>query len=87
MPMKRTRCLELTKQFDPIYPAGHSNFRIPMEATRYRVFVKRTEGSRVWDEDDNEYIDYMGGQGANLLGHRHPEWANAITEYLEDRSP
>jgi glutamate-1-semialdehyde 2,1-aminomutase len=85
--VKTTRCLELTRRFDPIYPAGHSNFRIPMEATDYRVFVKRTEGSRVWDEDDNEYIDYMGGQGANLLGHRHPEWTNAIKEYLEDRSP
>lgn len=85
--MKTTRCLELTKRFDPIYPAGHSNFRIPMEATDYRVFVKRAEGSRVWDEDDNEYIDYMGGQGANLLGHRHPEWTKAIKEYLEERSP
>ena len=85
--MKKTKCLELTKLFDPIYPAGHSNFRIPMEATEYRVFIKRTEGCRVWDEDDNEYIDYLGGQGANLLGHRHPEWTNAVKEYLEERSP
>ena len=85
--MKRTNSLELSKRFDPIYPAGHSNFRIPMEATEHRVFVKRAEGSRVWDEDDNEYIDYLGGQGVNLLGHRHPEWVAAITEYLEERSP
>ncbi len=85
--MKRSHCLELTERFDPIYPAGHSNFRIPMEATEYRVFVKRAEGCRVWDEDDNEYIDYLGGQGVNLLGHRHPEWVKAITEYLEERSP
>ena len=69
----------MTSSSPAIYPAGHSNFRIPMEATEYRVFVKRAEGSRVWDEDDNEYIDYLGGQGVNLLGHRHPEWVNAIS--------
>jgi glutamate-1-semialdehyde 2,1-aminomutase len=85
--VKRENSLKLTERFNPIYPAGHSNFRIPMEATDYRVFVKRAAGSRVWDEDDNEYIDYLGGQGVNLLGHRHPEWVNAITEYLEERSP
>jgi len=85
--VRTTKSRELTKRFNPIYPAGHSNFRIPMEVTEHRVFIRRTEGSRLWDEDGNEYIDYMGGQGANLLGHRHPEWTKAVNEILKERSP
>lgn len=33
----------------------------------------RGEGSRVWDQDNNEYIDFAGGIAVNALGHCHPE--------------
>jgi glutamate-1-semialdehyde 2,1-aminomutase len=32
-------------------------------------FVKRAEGARIWDVDDNEYIDYVGTWGPAILGH------------------
>ncbi|MGJ7096892.1 aspartate aminotransferase family protein [Vibrio hannami] len=38
------------------------------------------QGSRVWDQDDNEYIDFAGGIAVSCLGHCHPAMVNAITE-------
>ncbi|RDV26714.1 aspartate aminotransferase family protein [Alteromonas aestuariivivens] len=38
------------------------------------------EGSRVWDQDGAEYIDFAGGIAVNVLGHCHPELVNALNE-------
>ena len=40
----------------------------------------RGEGSRVWDQADNEYIDLTGGIAVNALGHAHPALVEALTE-------
>jgi acetylornithine/N-succinyldiaminopimelate aminotransferase len=40
----------------------------------------RGEGSRVWDQEDNEYIDFAGGIAVNVLGHCHPELVEALQE-------
>jgi len=40
----------------------------------------RGEGSRVWDQADNEYIDLTGGIAVNALGHANPELIDALTE-------
>jgi glutamate-1-semialdehyde 2,1-aminomutase len=44
--------------------------------------IARGEGSRVWDEDGTEYIDYLIGSGPMLLGHGHPEVMEAVLEQL-----
>ncbi|WP_298850840.1 aminotransferase class III-fold pyridoxal phosphate-dependent enzyme [uncultured Ruegeria sp.] len=46
------------------------------------IIIARGEGSRVWDEDGNEYIDYLIGSGPMLLGHGHPEVMEAVLEQL-----
>lgn len=46
-------------------------------------FIERGEGSRIYDADGNEYIDYIGSWGPLLLGHRHPEVIAAIEAALE----
>ena len=38
----------------------------------FPVMVERAEGSRKWDVDGNEYVDYTMGHGALILGHAHP---------------
>ncbi|EKE84519.1 bifunctional N-succinyldiaminopimelate-aminotransferase/acetylornithine transaminase protein [Idiomarina xiamenensis 10-D-4] len=38
------------------------------------------EGSRVWDQDGREYVDFAGGIAVNCLGHCHPAMVNALTE-------
>jgi glutamate-1-semialdehyde 2,1-aminomutase len=45
-------------------------------------FINRGEGSHLFDEDGNEYIDYIGSWGPLLLGHRHPEILDAIQQAL-----
>jgi glutamate-1-semialdehyde 2,1-aminomutase len=46
-------------------------------------FIARGEGSRVFDVDGNQYIDYVGSWGPLLLGHRHPVILEALREALE----
>ncbi|MFN6969912.1 MAG: aspartate aminotransferase family protein [Rheinheimera sp.] len=36
-------------------------------------------GSRVWDQNDREYVDFAGGIAVNCLGHCHPALVNALT--------
>lgn len=40
----------------------------------------RGEGSRVWDQDAKEYIDFAGGIAVSCLGHCHPAMVGALTE-------
>jgi glutamate-1-semialdehyde 2,1-aminomutase len=44
------------------------------------VFFQRALGSRAWDVDDKEYIDYVGSWGPLVLGHAHPEVIAAVRE-------
>ena len=44
------------------------------------VIPVRGQGSRVWDQNDNEYIDFAGGIAVNCLGHCHPALVNALKE-------
>lgn len=45
-----------------------------------QVIPVRGEGVRVWDQQDNEYLDFGGGIAVNCLGHCHPIMVNALTE-------
>jgi len=44
------------------------------------VIPVRGQGSRVWDQQDNEYIDFAGGIAVNCLGHCHPALVGALKE-------
>ena len=46
-------------------------------------FVSRAKGSRVWDVDGKEYIDYLGSWGPLILGHAAPQVVAAIRETAE----
>jgi len=46
------------------------------------IIIREGRGSRVWDEDGNEYVDYLIGSGPMLLGHGHPEVLDAVREQL-----
>jgi|TARA_B100002051_G_scaffold32932_1_gene25939 acetylornithine/N-succinyldiaminopimelate aminotransferase len=41
---------------------------------------ERAEGSRLWDKDNKEYIDFGGGIAVNSLGHSHPELVKALAD-------
>ena len=44
--------------------------------------IREGKGSRVWDEDGNEYIDFLIGSGPMILGHCHPEVVEAVQEQI-----
>src|SRR5882672_5818324 len=47
------------------------------------AFMARGQGSRIWDVDGNEYIDYIGSWGPLIFGHRQTEVLRALQEVLE----
>ena len=49
----------------------------------FPIYIARADGSRKWDVDGNEYVDYIGGHGALILGHGHPVLTAAATEQLQ----
>jgi glutamate-1-semialdehyde 2,1-aminomutase len=50
----------------------------------YPVYLKHGKGSKVWDVDDNEYTDFHGGFGVNVVGHAHPKIVEAIRKAADD---
>ena len=51
-------------------------------ATPFPLFMTHGTGPRKWDVDGNEYIDYVSGHGALLLGHSHPAIAEAVSHQI-----
>jgi glutamate-1-semialdehyde 2,1-aminomutase len=65
-------------------PLGvHSNYRF---LDPYPFFVHRAEGVRLWDADQNEYLDFNMAFGALQSGHAHPKLVEALTHQLADGS-
>ncbi len=60
--------------------ASSSSSRGPANYGAYPIFMERGRGSRLFDVDGNEYIDWMMAFGALPLGHAHPEIVEAVTE-------
>ena len=52
-------------------------------AKPFPIYVNRAAGSRKWDVDGNEYVDYYGGHGALLLGHCHPAITEAVVKQAQ----
>lgn len=50
---------------------------------RQSIAIERGEGSRVWDEEGNEYLDFTSGWGVTCLGHSHPVITDAIYQQAQ----
>jgi glutamate-1-semialdehyde 2,1-aminomutase len=48
------------------------------------LFIAKASGSKLWDVDGNEYIDYVGSWGPAILGHAHPEVLKAVAQAAEN---
>ena len=51
--------------------------------TAAELVIARGQGSRVWDEEGREYIDYLIGSGPMLIGHNHPAVTAAAQRQIE----
>jgi glutamate-1-semialdehyde 2,1-aminomutase len=81
VPRKLTHSRELQKRAEKFIPAGVNS---PVRAFRAvggdAPMIVRGRGSRMFDADGNEYIDYVGSWGPLILGHSHPKVVAAIEE-------
>ncbi len=50
----------------------------------YPIFMKQARGSRIWDVDGNEYVDFLLSYGALILGHGHSAAKAAAQSVFED---
>lgn len=77
---KTRRSAKLWKQSSKLMPGGiTANIKF---FSPYPVFMKRAKGSRIYDADGNEYVDYCLCLGPLILGHGHPAVVEAITKQL-----
>ncbi|WP_062386734.1 aminotransferase class III-fold pyridoxal phosphate-dependent enzyme [Demequina iriomotensis] len=76
-PFTYARSLEAFERARRVIPAGIPGHQGPTEGCyipreAFPLFSSRAEGSRFWDLDGNEYLDYMCGYGPNVLGYGDP---------------
>jgi len=50
----------------------------------YPLFIDKAKGSRIWDIDGNEYVDYTVTMGLGILGHNHPAIRKATIKVLDE---
>jgi glutamate-1-semialdehyde 2,1-aminomutase len=83
--MIKDKSVALFRRAQQLIPGGVNS---PVRACRSvgsdPLFIRRAEGCRLFDADDNAYIDYIGSWGPMILGHRHPAVIEAISSALEN---
>ncbi|MGQ0669023.1 MAG: aspartate aminotransferase family protein [Actinomycetota bacterium] len=52
-------------------------------APPHAVYVTHGKGSRIWDLDGNEYVDFHNGYGVMITGHAHPKVVEAVQKRIE----
>jgi glutamate-1-semialdehyde 2,1-aminomutase len=76
----RPRSRQLWTEAREVMPRGvPSSFQ---DAAPQPIFMERGKGSRVWDVDGNEYIDFHNGFGVMVVGHAHPKIVDAVTRQM-----
>src|ERR1700731_3870574 len=81
--MNHSRSQELFRRAVEQIPGGvNSPVRAFKSVGGQPVFMSRGQGSRIFDVDGNQYIDYVCSWGPLLLGHRHPEILAALEHAL-----
>jgi len=79
--MDRHLSHELYERSLRLMPGGVSS---PVRAFKpYPTFIRRASGSRLYDVDGNEMIDYCMGFGPHILGHAHPAVVEAVQRQAE----
>jgi glutamate-1-semialdehyde 2,1-aminomutase len=65
--------LDLRRRAAAVIPGGmFGHMSVNRLPDTYPQFYDRSEGTRVWDVDGNEYVDFMCSFGPMILGYRHP---------------
>lgn len=86
-PSRSTRSRDYFARSSEIIPSGvNSTARAVWSGwDPYPLFVDRGTGSRLFDVDGNEYIDYLLGLGPMILGHRPQKITDAVVDFIQNR--
>jgi glutamate-1-semialdehyde 2,1-aminomutase len=77
----RPRSHQLWTEAREVLPRGvPSSFQ---DAAPQPIFMEHGKGSRVWDVDGNEYVDFHNGFGVMVVGHAHPKIVAAVQRQIE----
>lgn len=81
----KTKSQELHQRASRVIPGGvDSPVRAFTSVGGEPPYIARGLGSRIWDVDGNEYIDYVGSWGPLILGHSHPAVVEAVAKANRD---
>lgn len=85
--IKRSNSEALYEKARTFFPGGvNSPVRAFKSVEGTPLFIKRGNGCRIWDEDDNEFIDFCCSWGPLILGHNHPAVYEKVVETLKNGS-
>ncbi len=85
--MKTTRSEQLYQHALEVMPGGvNSPVRAFQSVGMGPLIMKKGSGCRIYDEDNNEFIDYVGSWGPLILGHCNPAVVEAITVAAQEGS-
>lgn len=83
--VKRSISAELFEISKTYFPGGvNSPVRAFKSVEGTPLFIKKGDGCRIWDEDDNEFIDFCCSWGPLILGHNHPAVYSKIVGALQN---
>src|ERR1700685_3621372 len=83
----RTRSGQLFERAQRSLVEGvNSPSRAPAVYSGCPIMLERGQGSRVWDADGNQYIDFMMSFGALIHGHAHPKLVSVVSEAMAQGS-
>lgn len=79
------KSIQLFEESSYYIPGGvNSPVRAFGSVGRKPIFIDRANGSKIYDVDGNEYIDYVCSWGPGILGHAHPEVIEAVQKAAVD---
>jgi glutamate-1-semialdehyde 2,1-aminomutase len=83
--IQRQRSKRLFAEAKKYLPGGvNSPVRAFKAVSGEPLFITKAQGSKLWDADGNEYIDYVLSWGPMILGHAYPKVVEAIKAALEN---
>lgn len=81
----QTESEQLFEESKKYIPGGvNSPVRAFGSVGRYPIFIKKAKGSRIFDEDGREYIDYVCSWGPGILGHAKQTVIEAVKAACDD---
>nr|WP_294792574.1 glutamate-1-semialdehyde 2,1-aminomutase [uncultured Mucilaginibacter sp.] len=83
--ISREKSAELYAKAKTFFPGGvNSPVRAFKSVYGTPLFIKKGDGCRVWDADDNEFIDFCCSWGPLILGHNHPKVKDKVIEVMQN---